>query len=127
MTWEVDPGRQLTILRLVGDLDGKALLERIEAYWRAEPDSIANRCVVDMRAYVGDLTYYDLTAIAGRWREVARERDSGRAIAIVTRDRFAALMLKVVVLLFATRRFALFTDMDEALRWIEATPSPRAG
>jgi hypothetical protein len=122
VTWEVDRDRRLTILRLVGDVNGKMLLDRIETFWRAEPECIGNQCIVDMRAFVGDLTYYDLVAIAKRWREVARERDAGRGIAIVTRDRFAGLMLKVVALLFTTRRFALFNDMDDALRWIDAAP-----
>jgi hypothetical protein len=118
LTWEVDPKRQLTILRLVGDLEGWALRARIEAFWRAHPESIANHCLVDMRDYTGDLHYDDLFAIARQWRELAQQRDAGCGTAIVTHDRFAKFLMKVVTLLFPTRRFALFAELGDAMHWL---------
>lgn len=118
LTWDVDPKRHVTVLRLAGDLDGQAVRARIEAFWQAHPEDIANHCVVDMRNYTGDLGYDDLTTIAQQWRKFARGRDAGRGTAIVTNDRFARLLMRAVALLFPTRRFALFADMDEATRWL---------
>jgi hypothetical protein len=118
LTWEVYPERRLTILRLVGDLEGWALRARLEVFWRAYPESIANHCLVDMRAYTGDLHYDDLSAIAVQWRAIAQQRDAGCGTAIVTHDRFAAFLMRAVALLFHTRRFALFTEPCDAIRWL---------
>jgi hypothetical protein len=119
LLWEVDPQRRLTILRLDGDLPGEEVRERIEGFWGAHPESISNHCVVDMRTYVGNLSYDDLSAISRRWHKLSQGRDAGCGTAIVTNDRFAKLLMNVVSLLFHSRRFALFADVDEALRWIE--------
>jgi hypothetical protein len=119
LTWEVDPERHVTVLRIVGDLDGRRVRARIEAFWCAHPDSISNHCLVDMADYTGDLGYDDLTAIAMQWRELAKGRDVGCGTAIVTRDRFARFLMAAVALLFPTRRFALFAEVDEALLWLE--------
>ena len=119
LTWEVDPEHQVTILRLVGDVDGRAVRARIEEFWRDHPESIANHCVVDTSGYVGDLGYDDLTAIAMQWRKHAQGRDAGRGTAIVTHDRFARLLMSAVALLFPMRRFELFAEMGEARDWIE--------
>jgi hypothetical protein len=121
LTWEVDPDRQVTVLRLAGDLDGRMVRARIEAFWHAHPETIANHCVVDVRSYTGDLGYDDLTTIGREWRKIARGRDAGRGTAIVTNDRFAHFLLRAVALLFPTRRFALFTGVDEAMQWLETT------
>jgi hypothetical protein len=118
LTWEFDPERHLTILRLVGDLEGWALRARIEAFWRAYPETFANHCIVDMRDYTGDLHYDDLSAIAMQWRDFAQGRDAGCGTAIVTHDRFASFLMRVVALLFHTRRFALFSELGDALNWI---------
>ncbi len=118
LTWDVDPHRHVTVLRLAGDLDGQVVRARIEAVWQANPEAIANHCVVDMRNYTGDLGYDDLATIALDWRKVARGRDAGRGTAIVTNDRFAGFLVRAVALLFPTRRFALFADMDEATQWL---------
>jgi hypothetical protein len=118
LTWDVDPERHVTVLRLAGDLDGQAVRTRIEAFWDTHPKAIANHCIVDMRSYTGDLGYDDLTMIARQWRKVAAGRDAGRGTAIVTNDRFARLLMRAVALLFPTRRFALFAEMDEATQWL---------
>jgi len=122
LTWDVDPNRHLTVLRLAGDLDGTAVRTRIEALCHAHPETIDNHCLVDVRSYTGDLGYDDLTTIAGQWQKLARGRDAGRGIAIVTNDRFARFLIRAVALLFPTRRFALFADVDEAVQWLE-TPA----
>ena len=122
LTWHVDPDRHLTVLRLAGDLDGPAVRTRIEALWHAHPETIDNHCVVDVRSYTGDLGYDDLTTIAGQWQQFARGRDAGRGTAIVTNDRFARFLIRAVALLFPTRRFALFADVDAATQWLE-TPA----
>jgi len=119
LTWDVDPDRHLTVLRLGGDLDGRAVRARIKALWHAHPETIANHCVVDVRKYTGDLGYDDLTAIALEWRKLAREQDAGRGTAIVTNDRFARFLMRAIATLFPTRRFALFAQMDEAMHWLE--------
>ncbi len=119
LTWEVDPERRITVLRLVGDLDGGAVCAGIEAFWSAHPESIPNHCVVDMRNYTGNLAYDDLATIGTRWRVLAQGRDAGCGTAIVTHDRFATFLMRVVMLLFPTRRFALFADVDEAMNWLE--------
>jgi len=121
LTWDVDPERHVTVLRLDGDLEGWAVRARIEAFWHAHPESIANHCIVDMRDYTGDLHYDDLSIIATRWRELARGRDAGCGTAIVTHDRFARVLLRAVALLFHNRRFALFAEMEEAMRWVATT------
>jgi len=122
LTWDVDPERHVTVLRLTGDLDGQSVRARIEAFWQAHPEAIANHCVVDMRNYTGDLGYDDLTTIAQQWRKLARGRDAGRGTAIVTNDRFARLLMRAVALLFPSRRFALFAEMDEATQWLATIP-----
>jgi hypothetical protein len=119
LTWEVDAERHITVLRLVGDLDGRAVRARIEAFWHAHPDAISNHCLIDMADYTGDLGYDDLTAIAVQWRQRAKGRDAGCGTAIVTRDRFARFMMSAVALLFPTRRFALFADFGAALDWLD--------
>jgi hypothetical protein len=122
LTWDVDPDRHVTVLRLAGDLDGQAVRARIEAFWQAHPEAIANHCVVDMRSYTGDLGYDDLATIALDWRKVAQGRDAGRGTAIVTNDRFAAFLMRAVALLFPTRRFALFAELDDAMQWLQGIP-----
>lgn len=114
----------MTVLRLAGDLDGRAVRTRIEELWHAHPETIANHCVVDTRDYTGDLSYEDLTTIALNWQKVARGRDGGRRTAIVTNDRFARFFMRAVALLFPTRRFALFAEIDEAMRWLETASEP---
>ena len=123
LTWEVDPERHITVLRLVGDLEGWAVRARIEAFWTAHSESIANHCIVDMREYTGDLHYDDLAAIAMQWRKIAQDRDAGCGTAIVTHDRFAKFLMGVVALLFHNRRFALFTRLEDAMNWLETASS----
>lgn len=118
----IDRERHLTVIRCAGDVDGRTVSARILAFWRANPETIENDCLVDVRDYVGNLGYYDIQAIATAWREFAGERDAGHATAIVSHDRFAGLLIKVVALLFKTRRFALFHDVDDALRWLAHQP-----
>ncbi len=115
----------MTVLRLTGDLNGRAVRARIEELWRAHPETIANHCVVDTRDYTGDLSYEDLTTIALNWQTVARGRDEGRGTAIVTNDRFAQFLMRAVALLFPTRRFALFAEVDDAMQWLETTSEPK--
>lgn len=119
LTWDVDPDRHVTVLRLAGDLDGQAVRARIEAFWDAHPEAIPNHCVVDMRSYTGDLGYDDLATIAVEWQKAARGSDAGRGTAIVTNDRFARYLMRAVALLFPKRRFALFAEIDEAMQWLE--------
>jgi hypothetical protein len=118
----IDRERQLTVIRCVGDVDGPTVRARILAFWPANPETIDNNCLVDVRDYVGNLGYNDIRAIAMAWHEFAKGRDAGRRIAIVSRDRFAGLLVKVVARLFNTRQFALFHDVDDALRWLANRP-----
>ena len=70
--------------------------------------------------FTGDLGYDDLATLAMDWRKVASGRDAGRGTAIVTNDRFAGFLMRAVALLFPTRRFALFAEMNEAMQWLES-------
>jgi hypothetical protein len=118
----IDRERHLTVIRCVGDVDGRTVSTRIRVFWLANPETIDNDCLVDVRDYTGNLGYYDIQAIATAWRDFAGARDAGRSTAIVSRDRFAGLLVKVIARLFNTRRFALFSEVDDARRWLANRP-----
>lgn len=119
---DIDPARNLAIFRCIGDVPGPVLRDRIIALWTEQPRILTMDSLIDVREYVGNLSYVDIKAIALAWQSFARGGDRGRRTAVVSHDRFAGLLLKVVALLFDTRRFALFGEIQDALDWLAGAP-----
>ena len=113
----IDQTAGMTVIRCLGDLDGAVVLRHLRAFWEQHPEIVDTNCVVDVRHYVGNMSFAHIKAIAMAWYGFSGRRDVRRRTAIVSADRFAALLMKAVGVLFDTRDLKLFRDIDEADRW----------
>lgn len=117
--YAIDREKRRTFLRCAGDIDGPAVLARLREFWTQFPEVAGYDCLTDMQLYTGDMSFADIRAIATAWYEFSKQSDVGAYSAVVSQDRFAEIFMKLVMLVFPSRRFSLFRSIEAAEQWLD--------
>jgi len=117
----IDRPLRRIVIRFVGEVDGHALQAAMAKLWDEFPDIASCDSLCDMRCFTGDIGFDDISAVADAWRLFCGGKDRGRRTAIVSRDRFASLLVQAIALRFGGRELAVFHTIDEAAAWLDRT------
>jgi len=121
----IDPSLNLLTLRYIGDLDGGELYtQAIDLLGRAEAPW-SHDMIVDMTRFTGVITSADNEWLGRAWKDLAKNRDAGRLMAVISNDPLVFARKSLRAQIFPNFISDVFASRDEALTWIRnhrATP-----
>lgn len=118
LSFNIDEPQKLVLIRYVGDLPGDEIMETITANLEAMEAPWLYDMVFDMRRFEGFVPFEALSGLAQSWAKIAKGRDEGRKVAIISEDPLIQARFSAYQQNFPTRRFRVFREYGEASAWI---------
>ncbi len=121
LTLSVDEDHKLFLVRYIGDIEGEEIndnllsqLSRLDKPWEYHT-------LIDMRRHDATVLVTEIEDLARRWNEMARGRDHGARIAVVSEDPLVHARQNLTQAMFPGRVMGYFYTFDEGLEWIKDT------
>ena len=118
VTCQANPHSRLLIIRCIGNLDGPAVAERIQAHLTAIPDAWDYDHIVDFSRFDGVFLGNDTEDMTAWWRALASDRDAGCLTAVVSNDPLMQVRQSICQDLLPLREVAVFGRFSEGSDWI---------
>ena len=119
LTLSVDEDHKLFVVRYIGDIGGEEIneslltqLSRLDKPWQYHT-------IIDMRRHDAAVLSSEIEDLAARWNEMARGRDSGARIAVISDDPLVHSRQSLTQALFPQRVMGYFYTFDEGLDWVK--------
>jgi len=120
LTLSVDEDHKLFVVRYIGEIAGDDItdsllmqLSRIDKPWEYHT-------LIDMRRHDAAVLVTEIEDLARRWNEMARGRDAGARIAVISEDPLVHARQNMTQAMFPQRDMGYFYTFDEGLEWIKA-------
>ena len=118
VTCSANPHSRLLIMRCIGNLDGPAVAERMQAHLEAIPDAWDYDHIVDFSRFNGLFLGDDTEDMTAWWRGLASDRDAGRLTAVISDDPLMQVRQSICQDLLPLREVAIFSRFSEGCDWI---------
>ncbi len=119
LTLSVDEDHKLFVVRYIGDIEGGEIndslldqLSRLDKPWEYHT-------LIDMRRHDATVLVGEIENLAQRWNQMARGRDHGARIAVVSEDPLVHARQNLTQAMFPGRVMGYFYTFDEGLEWIK--------
>jgi len=119
LTLSVDEDHKLFVVRYIGEIEGEAIndslleqLSRLDKPWEYHT-------LIDMRRHDATVLVTEIEDLARRWNQMARGRDHGARIAVVSEDPLVHARQNLTQAMFPGRVMGYFFTFDEGLDWIK--------
>ena len=119
LTLSIDEDHKLFVVRYIGDIEGEeindsllAQLSRLEKPWEYHT-------LIDMRRHDATVLVTEIEDLATRWNQMARGRDHGARIAVISEDPLVHARQNLTQAMFPGRLMGYFYTFDEGLDWIK--------
>ena len=126
LTLSVDEDHKLFVVRYIGHIGGEEIndtmieqLSKLDRPWQYHT-------IIDMRRYDAAVLATEIEDLAQRWNALARGRDNGARIAVISEDPVVHSRQGLTQTLFPQRVVAYFYTFDEGLDWIKDAGSEAA-
>ncbi|WP_323795622.1 hypothetical protein [Nisaea sp.] len=129
LSWRVDMDRQLLFIDLAPGFTDYDLTKHVPMIWKENPDIIWFNVVVDQHRNdeTNNWSWNGLLTVAQEWHAYAQGRNSGKHVAIVTKNYWITqLVNKALGQIFPGSTFKCFKDHADATAWALAGPRPEA-
>ena len=117
-TYDVDVGKRLITLRLIGREPSAHYAEQIVAMYRAVPEVWRYNRLVDHRKFHGLIVLDDLRQMSAAWQAVAAGQDAHPRIAFLTRNPLTHARTAAHGDVFPGQTRRPFTSVAEAMTWL---------
>jgi len=123
LTLSVDEDHKLFVVRYIGEIGGEDIndsmltqLSRLDKPWEYHS-------IIDMRRHDATVLASEIEELAKRWNEMARGRDHGARIAVISEDPLVHARQNLTQAMFPGRIMGYFYTFDEGLEWIKEVVS----
>ncbi len=123
LTLSVDEDHKLFVVRYIGEIGGEDIndsmltqLSRLEKPWEYHS-------IIDMRRHDATVLSSEIEDLSKRWNEMARGRDHGARIAVISEDPLVHARQNLTQAMFPGRVMGYFYTFDEGLEWIKEVAS----
>jgi hypothetical protein len=123
LTLSVDEDHKLFVVRYIGEIGGEDIndsmltqLSRLDKPWEYHS-------IIDMRRHDATVLSSEIEDLAKRWNEMARGRDHGARIAVISEDPLVHARQNLTQAMFPGRVMGYFYTFDEGLEWIKEVAS----
>ena len=119
LTLSVDEDHKLFLVRYIGEIGGGEINDSLLTQLSSIDKPWEYHTLIDMRRHDAAVLVSEIEDLAKRWNEMARGRDHGARIAVVSEDPLVHARQGSTQSLFPQRVMNYFYSFDEALDWIK--------
>jgi hypothetical protein len=118
MEHQIDERRRLVLVKLAGDVRGRAFGKWLSGVFDARPELVGYDFILDMLDYAGDIVAADVEPIAGTYGRLARPIGWRPRSAFLTADPYFEHWAAALDHQFADRQHRVFAKPTPALKWL---------
>ena len=119
LTLSVDEDHKLFLVRYIGEIGGGEINDSLLTQLSSIDKPWEYHTLIDMRRHDAAVLVSEIEDLAKRWNEMARGRDHGARIAVVSEDPLVHARQNLTQAMFPGRVMGYFYTFDEALDWIK--------
>ncbi len=119
LTLSVDEDHKLFVVRYIGDIAGEDINDSLLTQLSHLDKPWEYHSLIDMRRHDAPVLVSEIDDLARRWNDMARGRDHGARIAVVSEDPLVHARQTLTQAMFPGRVMGYFYTFDEGLEWIK--------
>ena len=126
LTLSVDEDHKLFLVRYIGHIEGEEINDSLLAQLSSIDKPWEYHTLIDMRRHDATVLVTEIEDLAKRWNEMARGRDHGARIAVVSEDPLVHARQNLTQAMFPGRVMGYFYTFDEGLEFVKDADSEAA-
>jgi len=126
LTLSIDEDHKLFVVRYIGEIGGEEINDSLLTQLSQVDKPWEYHTLIDMRRHDATVLSSEIEDLARRWNAMARGRDAGARIAVVSDDPLVHARQTLAQGMFPQRVMGYFHTFDEGLEWIKAGGSQSA-
>jgi len=126
LSFNIDESQKLVVIRYIGNLPGDKIITDLSGHLKAMQSPWLYDMVFDLRRFEGFVPFEELSLLAIEWATIAKGRDKGRKVGIISEDPLTHARFSAYQQEFPTREFRVFRDYGATAAWISGTEPSEA-
>lgn len=120
---QIDEDRRRIVFVIAGEIDSRALIDQFIDVYAGLAEPWTYERLFDYRRSEGLVDFDEITRLAAWWQDRVGNRDYRSRVAVVVNNPLDQARVQVVSGLFPHEIREAFKTVDEALEWLDDTPT----
>ncbi|ESQ89831.1 hypothetical protein ABAC460_11045 [Asticcacaulis sp. AC460] len=120
---QIDEDRHRIVFVIAGEIDSRVLIDYFIDVYAGLAEPWAYERLFDYRRAEGLVDFDEITRLAAWWQDRVGNRDYSSRVAVVVNNPLDHARVHVVSALFPREIREAFTTVDEAMEWLDGTPT----